>query len=437
MSRARGAAMLAALALAAACTKGPLSRLSRPPSPHEAYVASLRTAGLDQTALGRDWLAAADRALTQPVIAPAPFRETGYFPPEQASAVGYRMSLRRGRVLDIDARFESLGSGRLFVDLFRLDPGDAPERISSLGADATQLRVEIDADADYVLRVQPELLRGGRYELTRRTLASLPFPIPEITVRAVQSGFGAERDAGVRQHEGVDIFARAGTPVAAVTAGVAQPSTNNLGGNVVWLQDPARGRTFYYAHLQRAALDRTTLVRSGDILGFVGNTGNARTTAPHLHFGIYARGAIDPLPFIAEDDDTPPPPAVDLRLGTLARIRAARSPLRAGAAGDAPTATTLTRGTVVTLLGAAGGSWRVQLPEQSIGYVARQALSAADAPLSRRTLAAGLQVREQPSESAPAVHVLPEPAQVEVFGTFGGFELVRSPRAIGWVPRQS
>ena len=130
----------------------------------------------------------------------------------------------------------------------------------------------------------------------------------------MQSGFGVDRDAGRRQHEGIDIFAPRGTPVVAVVSGIAQPSSNGLGGTVVWLHEPDARRTFYYAHLDRQAFTEPRRVVAGDVIGFVGNTGNARTTAPHLHFGVYDDGPRDPLPYVQPDDVVPPLP----RLPTVA-----------------------------------------------------------------------------------------------------------------------
>jgi murein DD-endopeptidase MepM/ murein hydrolase activator NlpD len=425
---------LALLTLGVACTRGPLARLTRPPSPHEAYADSLRSSALDQTALGQDWLRAAAQALEAPVEVTLPFRESGYFPPERATAVAYRFELTRGRRLAVEASFDSLGQGRLFVDVFRVQPGEPHERVSSMPADAAAITVTVDDDATYLLRVQPELLRGGRYTLVQRTLASLPFPVPGLASDSIKSGFGAERDAGIRQHEGVDIFATAGTPVTAVASGIAQPSTNNLGGNVVWLHDAARRHTFYYAHLERWAITGPSLVKPGEVLGYVGNTGNARTTAPHLHFGIYSDGAINPLPFIEADQDPPAAPTIALPLGAVARLSAARTPLKRSPAADAATLSTLARGTLVRVLAAtAGRTARVLLPDDTAGYLPQSALATADKPLSRRTLVVGDVVREQPRDAAPAVRVVHDAAPAEVLGSFAGYDFVRTGELSGWV----
>lgn len=119
----------------------------------------------------------------------------------------------------------------------------------------------------------------------------------------MRSVFGDPRDAGARSHEGVDIFAPRGSAVVAVADGwVTSTRTNRLGGNVVWQWDPFRGQAIYYAHLDSQAVAAGDRVRAGDAIGRVGNTGNARSTPPHLHLGLYRpiEGAIDPLPFICD-----------------------------------------------------------------------------------------------------------------------------------------
>jgi murein DD-endopeptidase MepM/ murein hydrolase activator NlpD len=431
--RARSLLLVAGVAFALTlpgCTSATLMR-----SPHDQYVDMLRRAGLDQTALGQAWRQASETALMQPVTIATPFRETGYFPPGEALAVGYRLELQRGRELAVSVSFESSEPARLFVDLFEMRPNAAPRRVASLDADRSELTHEIDRDATYVLRLQPELLRGGRFTLTQRTLSTLLFPVPGLTARAAQSLFGAARDAGAREHEGVDIFASRGTPVVAVRSGLARVDTNALGGNVVWLRDGAGRRTFYYAHLDRWALRGTSLVSEGDVLGYVGNTGNARTTAPHLHFGIYEGGAIDPLPFLQPDEDPPPAPTARVdRLGEMVRVQAARTALRDGP--SAEVRTQLARGTLARVFGVASTSARVALPDRSLGYVADAAISLAATPLRRARSAGAVVLRERPDGTAPVVDEIEDGSEVDVLGDFGNYELWRVPNGpSGWIER--
>ena len=103
-------------------------------------------------------------------------------------------------------------------------------------------------------------------------------------------------------HKGVDIFADRGTPVLSATEGiVTRVGTNGLGGQVINVLGPGR-QTHYYAHLDRYGGFKTgDVVYAGNIIGYVGNTGNARDTPPHLHYGVYdsVRGAINPWPMLS------------------------------------------------------------------------------------------------------------------------------------------
>ncbi|MCD0505346.1 M23 family metallopeptidase [Bordetella petrii] len=128
---------------------------------------------------------------------------------------------------------------------------------------------------------------------------TLPVPVQGVPARQLADTWGAARAAG-RRHEGVDIFAPRGTPVVSATEGVVtRVGTNNLGGQVVWVLGPGR-QMHYYAHLDGYAdIGRGSHVLPGTPLGYVGNTGNARGTPPHLHYGIYqAGGAINPYPLL-------------------------------------------------------------------------------------------------------------------------------------------
>lgn len=118
--------------------------------------------------------------------------------------------------------------------------------------------------------------------------------------------FGAPRMAGTsyaHTHRGVDIFAAAGAPVVAFERGVVVGmGTDVLGGTKLWLAGHS-GTRYYYAHLRAfaPALADGQVVEVGQTLAFVGNTGNASTTPPHLHFEIHPRGgpAVDPYPIVA------------------------------------------------------------------------------------------------------------------------------------------
>ncbi len=118
---------------------------------------------------------------------------------------------------------------------------------------------------------------------------------PVAGPRAFADTWGAPRSGG-RSHEGVDMMSPGGTPLVAVESGVANFSTNRLGGNAIWLQGSS-GTKYYYAHLS-AWEGSSRGVSQGEIIGYVGATGN--TTANHLHFEVHPGGgrAVNPFPYV-------------------------------------------------------------------------------------------------------------------------------------------
>ncbi len=135
----------------------------------------------------------------------------------------------------------------------------------------------------------------------------LPVPVAGVAPRQLRDTWHASRPPA-RRHEGIDIFARRGTAVLASTEGVVmRREESRLGGKVIWVYGPG-GQRHYYAHLDDyggfVPGDRISV---GALLGYVGNTGNARTTPPHLHYGIYTQsGPINPYPLLtgeAKGDD--------------------------------------------------------------------------------------------------------------------------------------
>ena len=133
-----------------------------------------------------------------------------------------------------------------------------------------------------------------------QTAPKYVFPVFGANAR-FSSDYGAPR-AGTGWHHGNDIFAPIGTPVLAVADGVlSKVGVNALGGNRLWLKDDL-GNTYYYAHLSGYAsqIADGVRVRGGEIIAFVGNTGQAITTPPHLHFEIHPSDgpSVDPYPYL-------------------------------------------------------------------------------------------------------------------------------------------
>lgn len=137
---------------------------------------------------------------------------------------------------------------------------------------------------------------------TQEPDSRIAMPLQDVTKRQVADTWGAARGVG-RRHEGQDIFAPRGTPILSATNGyVYKIGENNLGGQTVSVIGSG-GRVYYYAHLDSYApgLEVGNRVSKRTVLGFVGTTGNAQGTPPHLHFGVYTfTGAINPLPLLTD-----------------------------------------------------------------------------------------------------------------------------------------
>jgi peptidoglycan LD-endopeptidase LytH len=365
--------------------------MTEPATAHERYGQALIAAGLDSTALGRDWLNASDSALRAPLGTRLPAREQGAYAPSEARAVAYRVSLRDGQRLQVRLRSDGLPA-RLYLDLYEVTTDSVRPFVHRATADTAPftdstgtyhvLSHEARRDAEMIVRLQPELLRAGRYELTLEAEPSLMFPVLGHGNRAIQSFFGVERDAGRRVHHGIDIFAPRGTPVLAATDGVVRSTEpNNLGGKVVWLLDTLRRQSLYYAHLDGHAVVAGQAVRRGDTLGFVGNTGNARTTAPHLHFGIYRRGdgPIDPLAHVRLISATPPAIGADIsRLGTRGVVGVANATLREAPSTTSAALREVPDDTFVQIMGVSDRWYRVQFDDGTAGYLTAGAIRRAD-----------------------------------------------------------
>ena len=143
---------------------------------------------------------------------------------------------------------------------------------------------------------------------TEQPDTKLAMPLENVSKRAIADTWQAPRGTD-RHHEGQDIFAPRGTPILSATRGIIYNiGENNLGGQTVSVIGSG-GRTYYYAHLDSYAhgIQVGDRVTTRTVLGYVGTTGNAQGTPPHLHFGVYtSTGAINPLPLLI--DRTAPVP---------------------------------------------------------------------------------------------------------------------------------
>jgi murein DD-endopeptidase MepM/ murein hydrolase activator NlpD len=137
----------------------------------------------------------------------------------------------------------------------------------------------------------------------------LLFPLKGTSRATLRDNFDEGR--GGRRHEALDIMAPRGTPVVAVDGGrVAKLFTSAAGGITVYQFDRDEKYVYYYAHLDRYApgIAEGKWLERGEVLGYVGSTGNAKPNAPHLHFTIFRLGAdkrwwkgqaVNPYPYLA------------------------------------------------------------------------------------------------------------------------------------------
>jgi murein DD-endopeptidase MepM/ murein hydrolase activator NlpD len=123
------------------------------------------------------------------------------------------------------------------------------------------------------------------------TIVGMTPPINGLALTNLQDTF--EDFHNGHRHEAIDIMEPRGTPVHAVVPGTIRKLFFSVrGGNTIYQFDETGVYCYYYAHLQRyaAGLREGMRVERGDVIGFVGSTGNADARAPHLHFAIFELG---------------------------------------------------------------------------------------------------------------------------------------------------
>ncbi len=428
----------ATLLLCVACsTSGP--GLFKKQSLHESYTEKITKAGLDKTGLGRSWMDAANRAISNPLRVQIPFRETGYFALDQARAAGWIFTARRGQQLSIELSKKPATDFMIYLELFEpAETGRKPKLIAAADSTGKMDPFEIKEEGDYVLRLQPELLRSGEYTLSVTIGPSLAYPIRATGTGHTKSFWGASRDNNARKHEGIDLFAPKRTPVVAAADGrVTGVNENELGGKVVWMRPSGKDYTLYYAHLDSQLVETGQSVQTGEVLGLMGNTGNARTTAPHLHFGIYTNsGAVDPFPFVDPEPKKPSPVKGDpeklnawTRISGPATLFTSESQTSGGLS--------LSSNQVVRPIAMIEDRYHVILPEGRTGYIQTNKVVSPESILRTITLQQSLPMLERPDSSAPKKLLLPSDERLRVKGISGKYWFVKNERGVeGWIQEQ-
>lgn len=270
--------------------------------------------------------------------------------------------------------------------------------------------------------------------MTVTTGPSLAFPVSESGNPRIVSFWHDSREGGKRVHEGVDITGKFRTPAVAIADGFIRSVTdNNLGGKVVFMRPKDKNYTLYYAHLDTQTVSAGDEVKTGQVVGLIGNTGNARSTVPHLHFGIYTwDGAVDPLPFIDKKRlEVKPVTAPVENLNNWIRTTNT-SRVYELAAAKSNVVQELKKGEVLKILSATGNWYKSQLPDGREGFINSE--STTKAPLNTIIITdTSLRLLDHPSPLAASIMKIENKSKVTVVGTYGDFYLVRFRETEGWM----
>jgi murein DD-endopeptidase MepM/ murein hydrolase activator NlpD len=323
----------------------------------------------------------------------------------------------------------------IYLDVFARTKNGELDRVAFADTTGTFVEYDIDETGKYYLRLQPELLSGGQYTLSITAGPSLGFPVTASARPRIGSFFGEGRDEGGRLHEGIDIFApKKSAAIAAANGVVTSVRENTLGGKVVFMRPDGKDYSLYYAHLDSQLVNAGQSVSVGDTLGLVGNTGNARYTASHLHFGIYTgSGAIDPVHFIDKEVKMPAPIIAPLNLlNTTARLNKKAVVLNAPSS-TSKSVITLPANTPVAINAGTANLYKVTLPDGAIGYVDSKVVTSA-IPLRKLTLKSKAVMFNTPdSLSAIPIAAVDKGDKVDVLGIYKNYYLVASGNTSGWI----
>ncbi len=230
-----------------------------------------------------------------------------------SSRLSARLETAQERYVALVARRAAEERARMEAEARRRAEEEAARRAAEEAARAATTTTTTAATTTTVAPTQTTVVAT---ETTTTTVATAETTTTTTTVPVAPAGgqtcpvdgfttftdtWGAPRSGG-RTHKGVDMLGARGTPLVAIESGsVLRLSTSSLGGITVWLRGDS-GDTFYYAHLEAWAegLRAGQGVNVGDLVGYMGSSGNASYSTPHLHFEYHPGGgaAVNPYPLV-------------------------------------------------------------------------------------------------------------------------------------------
>ncbi len=408
-------------------------------TPHEQYSKKIEEAGLKETSLGSEWFKAAEVTLRRPLAVQLPYSEKGYFSPDKVNAIGLSFKVKRGEKLTIELTKKPQQDFDLYLDLWKPFAGKAPQLLASADTVSNNINYIAEQDDSLVLRLQSELLKEGEYTMSISTGPSLAFPISPKFKSNIGSYYGAGRDNGQRSHEGIDIFAPFRAEAIAIADGtISSVGENALGGKVIFLRPNRTNYNLYYAHLDSQLVTQGQKVKSGDVIGLIGNTGNARFTPPHLHFGIYTfSGSIDPLNFVKPVVRVLPKITVyvDQLEKPMRTIRAAKvyktSPPQVN------DYITIPVNSFFTPEAATGNQFRLSLPDGSVGFIKGSDATLVQKVLSKQTLKAIKSLYSKPDSLSFLKKSLAPGEKIYVLADYSTYSFVSTQSGEnGWIIKQ-
>ena len=205
---------------------------------------------------------------------------------------------------------------------------------------------------------------------------------------------------------------------------------------MVWVRDEGP-HSIYYAHLDSQVVAAGEKVDPGTLLGYVGNTGNARTTPPHLHFGVYRRGEgpIDPYYFLYNPPGLPTLAADDIQhLGGWSRTVDSGIRLRNSPSSKSDIILQMEKHTSFLVLATTGVWDRVRLPDNQVGFIASRLTEDIEQPLEANIIQVSTPLMHSPDVTASMIELIEAGSGIEVLGHFGNYLYVGTETGTtGWI----